>query len=86
MLSTDTSTSVTASALPPGLAKMDILIYTSILLLSAGLLWLVLKLRQTGPLNAIERIGLSLAAWARAQKWAKQECAAHYRALRGDAC
>ena len=64
---------------------MDILIWTSVLLFSSGAFWLLMKLRATGPLNAIERIGLSLAAWARAQKWAKQECAAHYRALSGGA-
>jgi hypothetical protein len=61
---------------------MDILIYTSIILGSTGLLWLVLKLRQTGLLNAVEHVGVSLVSWARAQRWAKQECAAHYRALR----
>lgn len=36
-----------------------------------GMLWAFLVVHELGPLEAIERIGLHIVAWARAQKFAK---------------
>lgn len=56
----------------------------AIILAAFGLLWVFLSLRETGPLTAIERLGLHIAAWARAQKWAKERRKEEYKRLRDE--